>query len=401
MSPADLLAFSAGALSGHRLRTSLSLLGVAIGVASVVLLTSLGEGARRYVTGEFSSLGTNLLILFPGKTETTGISPFVAGTPHDLTLADAEAVARRVRAARRVAPLAFGGATAQFGERRRDVGVWGTTAELATIRRIVLRTGRYLPPGEAERGQRVCVLGAKVRQELFPGVNPIGEVLRLGSERFRVIGVMAPRGVSLGADLDEMVHVPVARAMKLFNRTTLFRVLIEISSHEEIPAARKAVIDVIRERHDGVEDVTVWTQDSVVATFSRILTLLTAALAGIAGISLTVAGVGIMNVMLVSVSERTREIGLLKAIGVTRGQVVAAFLVESALLALAGGAAGLAVAFAGTRLSRALWPSFPVQAPAWAIVAAIVVSIAVGLVFGAIPARRAARLDPVAALTRR
>jgi putative ABC transport system permease protein len=397
----DLVGFSAGALKGHRLRSGLSLLGVAIGVASVVLLTSLGEGARLYVAGEFVSLGTNLLIVFPGKTETTGMSPFLTGAPHDLTLEDTEAIVRRVRLIRRAAPVVFGGAAAQYGDRRREVGVWGATSDMLDVRRIKLHSGVYLPAGEASRGQRVCVIGTKIRQELFGAENPLGEFLRLGDERFRVIGVMAPRGLSMGADLDEMVHVPVSRAMKMFNKTSLFRVLVEVASHEQIPAARAAVIELLKERHQGVEDVTVWTQDSVLATFSRILGLLTAALAGIAGISLTVAGVGIMNVMLVSVSERTREIGLLKAIGVTGGQVVAAFLVEAAMLSTAGGAAGLGAAFAATRLFRALYPGFPARAPDWAVAAAIGVSLAVGILFGALPARRAARLDPITALARR
>ncbi len=398
---ADLLRFSGGALRGHRLRTALSLAGVSIGVASVVLLTSLGEGARRYVTGEFASLGSNLLIVFPGKTETTGLSPFVTGAPHDLTLDDAEAIARRVPLARRVAPIVFGGATARYGERSRDVGVWGATAEPAAVRKVQLASGRYLPEGEPLRGQRVCVIGAKVREELFGATSPLGEFLRLSDERFRIIGVMAPRGLSMGADLDEMVHVPVSRALRMFNRTSLFRVLVEVSSHEEIPRARDAVIRLLTERHDAEEDVTVWTQDSVVATFSRILALLTATLAGIAAISLTVAGVGIMNVMLVSVSERTREVGLLKAIGVTGRQVVAAFLIEAAIISTAGGAVGIAAASAGAWALRALYPTFPVHAPEWAIPAAVGLALAVGLLFGVAPARRAARLDPITALARR
>jgi putative ABC transport system permease protein len=329
------------------------------------------------------------------------LTPFLTNAPHDLTLEDAESIGRRIRHVRRVAPLVFGGAPAQVGERRRDVGVWGVTSNMLEVRKIKLRAGRYLPAGDLARGQRICVIGFKIEQELFGGANPIGEILRLGDERFRVIGVMAPRGVSMGADLDEMVHVPVSRAMKLFNKTSLFRVLIEVSSHEEIPETRRAVIDLLKERHDGFEDVTVWTQDSVIATFSRILLLLTATLAGIAAISLTVAGVGIMNVMLVSVSERTREIGLLKALGASARQVVAAFLVEAALLSSAGGAAGLAAAFGSIRVLRAVYPSFPAHPPPWAIGAAVVVAVSVGLLFGALPARRAARLDPIASLARR
>jgi putative ABC transport system permease protein len=396
----DLVAFSVKALRGHRLRTGLSLAGVAIGVASVVLLTSLGEGARLYVTGEFANLGTNLLIVLPGKTETSGVTPFVTGAPHDLTLDDAEAIARRVRSVRRLAPLSRGMASAGRGDRRRDVTVAGTTSDFFPIRNLQVQIGRFLPAGEAAREQRVCVIGSTVRRELFGTQNPLGEVLRLGDERFRVVGVLAPRGRSIGMDMDEMVYVPIGRAMKMFNQSGVFRLLIEVRSRDQIPAAQAGVRRVLTERH-GEDDVTMLTQDSVLVTFGRILALLTAALSGIAAISLSVAGIGIMNVMLVSVSERTREIGLLKAVGVTARQVVAVFLVEAAVLSTAGGVVGLAAAFAGTGLLRGLYPSFPAQPPSWAVGAALLVSISVGLVFGAAPARRAARLDPIAALARR
>ena len=401
MSFRDLLAFSAKALTGHRLRAGLSLLGVAIGIASVVLLTSLGEGARAYVTGEFSSLGSNLLIVLPGKTETTGMAPLVSAAPHDITLADVDAISRRVREVRRVAPLSFGGARAAVGSRRRDISVAGTTAEFQGVRNVRIGIGRYLPASELERGAPVCVIGVKLQTELFGGENPLGEVIRLGDERFRVIGVMVARGVSIGMDLDEMVHIPVSRGLKLFNKTGLFRLLIEVRSHDEIATARQGVIDVLRARHEGQEDFTVLTQDSVISTFGRILAVLTAALVGIAAISLTVAGVGIMNVMLVSVSERTREIGLLKALGVRSRQVVAVFLVEAAILSASGGALGIAAAYAATRTFTAVYPGFPIEPPPWAIAVAAGVSISVGLLFGTIPARRAARLDPVAALSRR
>jgi putative ABC transport system permease protein len=397
----DLVVFSAGSLRGHRLRTSLSLLGVAIGVASVVLLTSLGEGARLYVTGEFASLGTNLVVVLPGKTETTGVTPFISETPHDLTLSDCEAILRRVPQVRRLAPLTIGTAPARFGERSRDVVVAGTTSDFLGVRNIRLQIGRYLPEGDSRRGQKVCVVGAKIQRELFGAQNPLGEVLRLGDERFRIIGVMAPRGVSIGMDLDDIVQIPVSQALRMFNQSGLFRILAEVRSNAEIPAAKAAIRRVLRERHAGEDDVTLLTQDSVLATFGRILAILTAALAGIAAISLTVAGIGIMNVMLVSVSERTREIGLLKALGVSRRQIISAFLVEAAMLSTGGGAAGLAAAFALTGLMRGIFPSFPVQPPSWAVLAAVGVSISVGLAFGAMPARRAARLDPIAALSRR
>lgn len=401
MSALDLVRFSAGALRGHRLRTGMSLLGVAVGVASVILLTSLGEGARLYVTGEFSSLGSNLLVVLPGKTETTGGPPIFGGSVNDVTLADADAIARRVRTVKHVAPLLVGTTIGRFGDRARDVVVAGTSPEMLVVRHIRMRAGRYLPSGDTERGHRVVVLGAKIAEELFPERNPLGEFLRLGDERYRVIGIMAPRGVSLGENLDEIVHVPVAPAMKMFNRRGLFRVLIEASSFEAVPATKAEVLKVLTERHDGVEDVTVMTQDAVMSAFSRILAVLTAALGGIAAISLSVAGIGIMNVMLVSVSERVREIGLLKAVGVTRGQVLAAFLIEAVILAGLGGVVGLAVGLLSAQTIQLVYPAFPARPPMWAVVGALTLSAAVGVLFGALPARRAARLDPVAALARR
>jgi len=401
MNAQDLASFSTRALRGHRLRSSLSLVGVAIGVTSVILLTSLGEGARLYVVGEFTTLGTNLLIIMPGKTETTGFAPVFGGAPHDLTLDDAEAVLRRVRQVRRVAPTVLGSAKARFGERARDVTVIGTTPDFLPIRQIHIQIGRYLPTGTFGQGGRVCVIGARVQEELFGATNPLGEMLRLGDERYRVIGVTVPRGTSLGTNVDEIVTIPVAEAMRMFDQRSLFRLLVDVNSRDEMDAAKAAAVKVLAERHDNVDDVTVLTQDSVLSTFTRILAILTAVLAGIAAISLTVAGVGIMNVMLVSVSERTREIGLLKAIGASRRQVLAVFLVEAAILSTAGGLVGLATALGIARLAGALYPAFPIEAPRWAIVAAILVSISVGMIFGALPARRASRLDPVAALARR
>lgn len=399
MSGADLFRFSASGLKGHSLRTVFSLLGVAIGVASVILLTSLGEGARLYITGEFASLGSNLLIFIPGKTETHGGAPLVSTAPNDLTVADAEAVARRVSQIKLVAPISMGTAPARFGDRSRDVTVFGTTREVLDIRKLKLGSGRFLPAGVTDAP--VCVLGAKVQRELFGNRNPLGEMIRLGDMRFRVIGVLAPRGTSIGFDLDEVVDIPVENGLRLFNRTGLFRILAEVRSPWDMDAARRAAVALLQERHDGADDVTVITQDAVMSTFDQIFRVLTLVLAGIAAVSLTVAGIGIMNVMLVSVSERTREVGLLKAIGVTRGQIVAVFLVEAALISTSGGLAGLAVGLGGGRLLRAVIPGFPATPPVWAVIAALVVSVSVGILFGGLPARRAAGLDPVEALMRR
>jgi putative ABC transport system permease protein len=245
------------------------------------------------------------------------------------------------------------------------------------------------------------VIGARIARELFAERNPLGETIRIGGSSYRVIGVIAPRGTSIGMNMDEVVYIPVKSAMRLFDRRSLFRLLIEVRSHEGMDSARESALSILKDRHGGEEDVTALTQDSVLATFGKILRILTAALAGIAAISLTVAGLGIMNVMLVSVSERTREIGLLKAIGVSERQILGVFLLEGAILSSMGGLLGLALAFAGGRAFQALIADFPVRPPLWAVLAALGVSIGVGLAFGSLPARKAARLDPVAALMRR
>ena len=396
----DLLGFAFGALAGHRLRSVLTLLGVAIGVAAVLLLTALGEGARRYVVRQFASLGTNLLVVVPGRTDTTGGIPGIGGTPKDLTLEDVQALAREIPESREIAALAMGTEEVAYRERRRQVAIVGTTASFATLRELELARGEFLPEDEAFRGSPRLVLGHTVAAELFPGEDPLGKAVRVGGWRMRVVGVLAPQGVNLGIDLDEVVIAPVATVMAMLNRSSLFRIFIQVGAHAELDAVREKVLAVLAERHRE-EDVTVLTQDAVISTFSTVFNALTLAVAAIAAISLAVAGIGVMNVMLVSVSERTREIGLLMALGVSSRQILAAFLAEAAILSSLGGAAGLLVGEAGVRLLVHLYPNFPAAPPAWAIAAAAIVSVGVGVTFGLLPARRATRLDPVVALGRR
>ena len=400
MSLRDLVGFAIRALRGHRLRTGLSLLGVAIGVAAVVALTALGEGARRYVVGEFASIGTNLVIVVPGKTETTGGMPGMGGAANDLTLEDARAVLQGVPEIEKAAPMVVGTETVAFAERRRQVAVFGATHEALEVRHLSVASGQFLPVLDWDRGSPVAVLGRTAAGELFPGRDPVGQVVRVGDWRMRVIGVLAARGQQLGLDMDDVVIVPVATAMKMLNRRSLFRLVLQVRTHADLERARDRAVRVIKERH-GEEDVTAITQDAVLGALTSILGALTLALAGIASVSLAVAGVGIMNVMLVSVSERTREIGLLKALGAGRRQILAAFLAEAIVLSSAGGVLGLAVGWLAVRLLVAFYPALPASPPPWAVAAAFSLSVAVGAVFGVLPARRATRLDPVAALAGR
>jgi putative ABC transport system permease protein len=291
----------------------------------------------------------------------------------------------------------MGTAPIRFGSHSRDVTVFGTNDDLLHIRTLAIGIGRFLPPDERDAPH--CVIGSTIRSELFASQNPLGQMVRIGERRFRVIGVMAPRGTSIGMNMDEVVAIPVDSALRLFNRTSLFRVLCEVNTHQDVARTEQAVLELLTKRH-GEEDVTVLTQDAVLSTFDQILQALTAALAGIAAVSLTVAGIGIMNVMLVSVAERRREIGLLKALGVTRRQVVGLFLVEASLISTAGGLVGLLVGIGGGQALQHFYPDFPVQPPIWAVLVAIGVSILVGVIFGVLPARNASRLDPVEALMR-
>jgi putative ABC transport system permease protein len=398
----DVSLFAWRALKGYPARTLLMLTAMAIGVAAVVVLTSLGEGARRYVSAEFASLGTNLLIVIPGRSETAGINPstMMGETPRDLTLDDARALTRS-SSVRRIAPMTVGSANVIARGRQREVVVLGSSHELLEIRHWQLAQGQFLPVTDLDLATPVCVIGSRIRNEVFAAHRAVGEWLRIGDRRFRVIGVMGSEGRSIGVDVHDTVIIPVASAQQLFNQSSLFRILVEAKSRSAIEPVKRFVLDTLRERHQGEEDVTVITQDGVLATFDRVLRALTIAVGGIAAISLAVAGILIMNVMLVAVSQRTAEIGLLKALGATGRQILTLFLTEALLLTALGAVLGLVAGQLGSLVIRYLFPLLPAYAPAWSVGLAIAVALATGVLFSVLPARRAARLDPVLALSRR
>src|SRR3989304_7597737 len=360
MRVAALFSFAWQVMRGYRGRTLLILLAMGIGVAAVVAVTSLGEGARVYVASQFGSLGTNLIIVLPGRSETAGAMPGVllGKTPRDLVLEDALAL-KRSHAVRRVAPLIVGAGGGGVGARRRETRVLGPTADFIEVRRMEMAQGRFLPEGDPRQSLPVCVIGTKVAAELFGTRQVLGEWLRIGDWGFRIVGVLAKQGESLGFNTDEIVIVPLAAAQALFNTESLFRVLVEAKSREQIPYAKEDVEEIIRLRHEGERDVTVITQDAVLATFDRILRALTLAVGGIAAISLAVAGILIMNVMLIAVTQRRREIGLLKALGATGGQIRLAFFTEAVLLALGGAVLGLAAGKFAQWAVGQIYPSIP------------------------------------------
>lgn len=394
----DTLTLSFTTVVSYRTRSLLIVLAMALGVAAVVVLTALGEGARRYVVGQFSTLGTNLIIVLPGRAETSGGLPGAAlgQTPRDLTLDDALFVSHLPQV-RRLAPLNVGVAELAVGGRLREVSVLGSTSELLPIRHMKLSQGRFLARG-SERSAEI-VLGSVLAHEFFPDGRAVGQRVRLGDSRFMVSGVLAPQGESMGFNSDEIAIIPVDYAQELFNTNTLFRILIEARSRNAIEPARAAITHVLKLRHDGEEDVTVVTQDAVLATFDRILRALTLGVAGIAAISLAVAGILVMNVMLVAVAQRTAEIGLLKALGAPAADIRRLFLAEALWLSLAGGALGFGLGHAGSYLIRLAYPLLPAWPPTWASVAGVATALITGIIASLLPAARAARLDPVQALS--
>ncbi|UJS25169.1 ABC transporter permease [Thiothrix winogradskyi] len=401
MKPQDTLHFSYQALRAYPGRTALILLAMCIGVAAIILLTSLGEGARLYVIGQFQGLGSNLLIVLPGRSETTGGAPPLIGTtPRDLTLDDALAL-QRSPAIKEVAPIILGAAPVAYESREREVTIMGSTPALLSARQLELASGQSLPDSNPRVATAVCLLGETVWKELFANRNALGEWVRIGGSRFRVIGVLAGKGQSLGSDMNDMVVIPVASARNLFNAPSLFRIIVTAESQGQLAQATQDIERIIRQRHDGENDITIIAQDSLIGTFDNILRALTWALGGIAAISLLVAGILIMNVMLVAVSQRKAEIGLLKALGAPTSQVLRLFLTEATLLASAGGAIGLLLGLGGVLLLNQAIPDFSAQPPLWALLVAVLITFFTGLLFGSIPARQAARLDPVAALSGR
>ncbi|MEU7845182.1 ABC transporter permease [Micromonospora sp. NPDC049114] len=379
------------ALRANRLRSSLTMLGVIIGVASVVLLVAIGTGTKQKVEQQVEGLGSNLLLVVPGKIE-VGTAPVVS----PLTLKDVDAVSRVVGDPERVAVTVASGATARAGARSDFTTVQGVLETTPAVFTRSLARGRYLTGTDVDTSRRVAVLGDSVARALFPDRDPLGQQVTLAGVRFRVIGVFAPLGQSLGVDRDDEVHVPVTAAQRLWGTQRVDGIAVKAPDRERIDELGERIVAELNRRHPDTEFSAV-TQQQILGVLGDILGVLTGVLAAIAGISLLVGGVGVSNIMLVSVRERTREIGLRKAVGARPRDIGVQFLLEAVLLTTIGGLTGMALGVGTALLVDALSP-IPAAITWWSLALAFGVSAAVGIVFGVVPAQRAGRLDPVVAL---
>ena len=396
MISSDLLRYTLASVRSHRLRSGLTALGIGVGVTAVVLLTSIGEGLQQYLLREFTQFGTNIISVSPGKSTTFGASVAAFNTTRPLSLADAEAL-KRVPFVTYVSGTVQGNAEVKGNGRSRRTLVTGTSPNMPRVWSFDLTLGKFLPPDDQTAARPFVVLGSKVRDELFGSGNPLGERIRVGGSRFRVIGVMESKGTLLGFDMDDAVYIPAGRALELFNKDGL----VEISILYEETAAPQEVVAGIRRimiaRHGG-EDFTITTQQQMLDVLGSVLNIVTFAVAGLGGISLLVGGVGIFTIMTIAVRERTSEIGLLRALGALRRDVRRIFLSESILLAALGGVGGLLFGALIVEIVKMTVPALPLSYSIPFAIAAEAVAILIGLLAGVLPAQKAAKLDPVNAL---
>ena len=396
MSAADFLKFVWVSLSAHRLRSLLTALGICVGVAAVILLTSIGAGLHQFVIAEFTQFGTNIIGIAPGRVTTQGISVGIFGTVRPLTIEDAQAL-RRVPSVLLTDPSVSGNAEVSAQGRARRVMVYGVGSDFAHAFHLEVALGQFLPADDPSQARAFAVLGSKVRSELFGGDNPLGQRIGIGGSRYRVIGILESKGQILGVDLDDAVYVPAARALELYNREGLMEIHVIHDPQADVERLVQRLRQVLIARH-GREDFTITPQQKMLDVLNSVLEVLTFAVGALGGISLAVGGVGILTIMTIAVAERTAEIGLLRALGARRRQILAVFLAEAMLLAAVGGLAGLALGFGLARLLHAIFPALPVTTPGLYAVLAELIAVSVGLAAGVAPASRASRLDPVEAL---
>lgn len=383
------------ALWMQRIRSLLTITGFAIGIAAMVLLSALGEGLRQFVIQEFTQFGSHIVAITPGKTETFGLSG-ILNTTRPLSLADAEALTR-LPGVKEVVPVVMGTAQIKALGRSRYTDVAGVGALADKAWKLDIAQGTFLPVEDMSRARAFAVLGSKLKQELFGNSNPLGEFVHVGGNRFRVVGVTAPKGQFLGTDLDDMIYIPANKGLQLFNRESLMEVDIFYSPSVTTATLTKNIKKLLIDRH-GFEDFTLITQDQMMETMDNILQILKYAGGGLGAISLLVGAVGIATILMITVTERTSEVGLLRAMGCTRALVRNLFLGEAVMLGLIGGLAGVMTVALVAVLLQLFLPGLPIALNPEIVTVALIVSMAVGLMAGVRPALNATRLSPIDAL---
>ncbi len=392
----DFLRFTTLSIVAHRARSLLTALGIAIGIAAVVLLTSIGEGIHRFVLDEFTQFGTTIIAINPGKATTFGASIGVFGTVRPLSLDDAEALTR-LPYVQEAVPFVWGNAAVEGANRQRRTLVYGTSSGFPGAFQFPVAVGEFLPEDDVRAPRAFAVLGSKMRDELFGNANPLGEKIRIAGDRYVVIGVMESKGNMLGFDLDDTVYIPVARGLELFRRDGVLEIDVLYDEDAPVDELVASIERLFVARHGG-EDVTITTQDQMLNVLGRVLNMLTFAVAALGGISLLVGAVGIFTIMTIAVNERTSEIGLLRALGADRDQILRLFLGEAMVLAALGGLGGLVIGVGISQILHVFIPALPVHTPLFFVFVAEGVAIAIGLVSGVLPARNAAALEPVEAI---
>ncbi|MCW8944341.1 MAG: ABC transporter permease [Sedimenticola sp.] len=392
----DFIKLALGSVSFHRTRSLLTALGIAVGIAAVVLLTSIGEGINKFVLSEFTQFGTNLIAINPGKSETFGISGALVNSVRPLSLDDAETLAKlpHIKA---VVPLAQGNAAVEFNQRTRRTYIYGVNQDVPLVWRMKPALGRFLPDDDPRFARSFVVLGSKIRDELFKQENPLGERVRIGGESFRVIGVLESKGQLLGFDLDDAVYIPTYKAMALFDQEGLMEIDLLYREGMDSAVIAKNIKQHLIKRH-GNEDFTITTQDQMLDTLGSVLNILTLAVGALGSISLLVGGVGILTIMTISVNERRAEVGLFRALGARKQQILWLFIGEAVVLACLGGLAGLIIGAGGAWLLHVAIPALPTHTSWGYVLAAEGIAATIGLIAGVMPAWRAARLDPIEAL---
>ncbi len=396
MRTADLLRLTASSVTSHRLRAGLTALGIAIGVTAVVLLTSIGEGVHRFVLSEFTQFGTNIITVTPGKTQTFGGSLGALNSVRPLTIDDVEALNRApyVLAAD---PVVQGNAEVEFAGRKRRTTVYGVGPGFAEAFHFGVAEGAFLPEDDPRAPRALAVLGSRMYSELFGRESAIGQTIRVGGQRYRIAGVMESKGTTLGFDLDDTVYVPATLGLALFNRSSLFEANVLYSEDAPLAEVVESIKAILTARHRS-EDFTITTQQQMLDSLGSVLSVLTFAVGALGSISLLVGGVGIFTIMVIGVRERTAEIGLLRALGAERRQILALFLIEAMFLSAVGGVLGLVVGLGIAAVLDLAMPSLPVSYAPGFIALAEVLAIVIGLIAGILPAANAARLEPVNAL---